>query len=181
MKYNITRSKIISSKIVIVGEVDLLFAGSRRSALRAAERTITLNQMERDQVRRNWSLIIPASIATSRPMDRRPCGTPGNKVKQTDGLASLPPFPISPRSRYLSIFSIHLSQLLSRFAKRVTRFIMARLGRNGFLAIAAVFHLVYVYSIFDIYFVSPIVRGMQEVKVPGDRAPSKRLVLFVGQ
>ena len=58
---------------------------------------------------------------------------------------------------------------------------MARLGRNGFLAIAAVFHLVYVYSIFDIYFVSPIVRGMKEFNVPSDTAPSKRLVLFVGQ
>jgi phosphatidylinositol glycan class N len=76
---------------------------------------------------------------------------------------------------------IHLSHLLSRLDKRVTLFIMARLGRNGFLAIAAVFHLVYVYSIFDIYFVSPIVRGMQEINVSSDTAPSKRLVLFVGQ
>jgi hypothetical protein len=58
---------------------------------------------------------------------------------------------------------------------------MARLGRNGFLLIAVVFHLVYVYSIFDIYFVSPIVRGMREFEVPDEPAPAKRLVLFVGK
>jgi GPI ethanolamine phosphate transferase 1 len=58
---------------------------------------------------------------------------------------------------------------------------MARLGRNGFLAIAVVFHLVYVFSIFDIYFVSPIVSGMREFSVPSENAPAKRLVLFVGK
>ncbi|EXJ90509.1 phosphatidylinositol glycan, class N [Capronia coronata CBS 617.96] len=57
---------------------------------------------------------------------------------------------------------------------------MARLGRGGFLGLAIVFHLVYVYSIFDIYFVSPIVHGMKPYKVEQDRAPSRRLVLFVG-
>jgi len=56
---------------------------------------------------------------------------------------------------------------------------MARLGRRGFLLIAAVFHLVYVFSIFDIYFVSPIVHGMREFAVEGE-APAKRLVLYVG-
>jgi phosphatidylinositol glycan class N len=60
---------------------------------------------------------------------------------------------------------------------------MARINRLGFLAIAMSFHLVYIYSIFDIYFVSPIVSGMREFQVerPGTaEAPAKRLVLFVG-
>lgn len=62
---------------------------------------------------------------------------------------------------------------------------MARLGRGRgrFVAFAVVFHLVYIYSIFDIYFVSPIVHGMQAYQVdrpPGARAPANRLVLFVG-
>jgi phosphatidylinositol glycan class N len=58
---------------------------------------------------------------------------------------------------------------------------MARLGRNGFLAIAVVFHLVYIFSIFDIYFVSPIVSGMREFSIPNENAPAKRLMLFVGK
>ena len=61
---------------------------------------------------------------------------------------------------------------------------MARVNRFGFLAIAMAFHLVYIYSIFDIYFVSPIVSGMREFQVErpdGVEAPAKRLVLFVGQ
>ena len=60
---------------------------------------------------------------------------------------------------------------------------MARLGRFGFLAIAVVFHLIYIYSIFDIYFVSPIVHGMRAFSVEdnsGIKAPAKRLVLIVG-
>lgn len=59
---------------------------------------------------------------------------------------------------------------------------MARLGRVGFLALAVVFHLIYTYSIFDIYFVSPIVSGMRSYgveRLPGASAPAKRLVLFV--
>lgn len=59
---------------------------------------------------------------------------------------------------------------------------MARLGRVGFLALAVVFHLIYTYSIFDIYFVSPIVSGMRSygVERPADtEAPAQRLVLFV--
>ena len=60
---------------------------------------------------------------------------------------------------------------------------MARLGRVRFLTLAVIFHLIYVYSIFDIYFVSPIVSGMKEYGVdrdPGTKAPAKRLFLFVG-
>lgn len=57
---------------------------------------------------------------------------------------------------------------------------MARLGRLGFLGIAVVFHLLYILSIFDTYFVSPIVSGMREYSVTTQEAPAKRLVLFVG-
>jgi GPI ethanolamine phosphate transferase 1 len=60
---------------------------------------------------------------------------------------------------------------------------MARLRRGGFVAIAIVFHVIYIYSIFDIYFVSPVVTGMRAYNVErkeGIQAPAKRLVLFVG-
>ncbi|KAI9892494.1 MAG: Glycosyl phosphatidyl inositol anchor synthesis [Vezdaea aestivalis] len=60
---------------------------------------------------------------------------------------------------------------------------MARLNRFGFLAIAVLFHLIYIRSIFDIYFVSPIVHGMRAYGVdrpPSVEAPAKRLVLIVG-
>lgn len=60
---------------------------------------------------------------------------------------------------------------------------MAVFSRVGFLAIAVVFHLVYIYSIFDIYFVSPVVSGMRLIGVrqtPDVKAPADRLVLFVG-
>jgi len=60
---------------------------------------------------------------------------------------------------------------------------MARLGRFGFVAIAVLFHAVYIISIFDVYFVSPIVHGMQAFAVQrpaGQKAPAQRVVLFVG-
>ena len=60
---------------------------------------------------------------------------------------------------------------------------MARLGRGGFLALAVLFHFVYLWSIFDIYFVSPIVHGMRAYQVErseGKEAPARRLVLYVG-
>lgn len=61
---------------------------------------------------------------------------------------------------------------------------MARITRFGFLTIAVVFHLVYIYSIFDVYFVSPIVSGMRPFgleRPEGVEAPAKRLVLYVGK
>ena len=57
---------------------------------------------------------------------------------------------------------------------------MAQFGRYRLLVVAVVFHLVYIYSIFSIYFVSPIVHGMREHRVETQEAPAKRLVLFVG-
>ena len=60
---------------------------------------------------------------------------------------------------------------------------MARLGRFGFLGVAVIFHIVYIASIFDIYFVSPIVHGMSSFGVQrkdGVEPPARRLVLFVG-
>ncbi|PVH98946.1 GPI ethanolamine phosphate transferase 1 [Periconia macrospinosa] len=57
---------------------------------------------------------------------------------------------------------------------------MAQGGRYRFLTIAVVFHLIYIYSIFSIYFVSPIVHGMREHRIENQEAPAKRLVLFVG-
>ncbi|KAK3678447.1 Glycosyl phosphatidyl inositol anchor synthesis [Recurvomyces mirabilis] len=57
---------------------------------------------------------------------------------------------------------------------------MARLGRLGFLGLAIVFHVIYVLSIFDVYFRSPIVSGMRAFSVDSPKAPAKRLVLYVG-
>lgn len=60
---------------------------------------------------------------------------------------------------------------------------MARLSRSGFLAVAVLFHVVYIYSIFDIYFVSPVVSGMRPFEVARQervQPPARRLVLFVG-
>ncbi|KAH6132750.1 GPI ethanolamine phosphate transferase 1 [Parastagonospora nodorum] len=56
---------------------------------------------------------------------------------------------------------------------------MAQLRRYAFLLLAVVFHLVYIYSCFSIYFTSPIVHGMREHQVEM-QAPAKRLVLYVG-
>jgi hypothetical protein len=74
--------------------------------------------------------------------------------------------------------------ILEKTESRKKSATMARVNRFGFLAIALTFHLVYIFSIFDIYFVSPIVSGMREFEVErpdGVEPPAKRLVLFVGR
>ncbi|KAJ2551975.1 Glycosyl phosphatidyl inositol anchor synthesis [Coemansia sp. RSA 1933] len=51
-------------------------------------------------------------------------------------------------------------------------------SRNWLLAIGVVFHVIYLVSIFDIYFRSPLVHGMTPHRVEL-KAPARRLVLFV--
>lgn len=46
------------------------------------------------------------------------------------------------------------------------------------LLIGLVFHLVYIGSVFDCYFTSPVVHGMERFRA--DTAGAKRLVLIVG-
>lgn len=47
------------------------------------------------------------------------------------------------------------------------------------LLLGLVFHLVYIGSVFDCYFTSPVVHGMRRFKT--EAAQAKRLVLIVGE
>lgn len=57
-------------------------------------------------------------------------------------------------------------------------------GIAQLLVLGLVFHLVYIATVFDCYFTSPVVHGMQRYKVEGPGAAStakaKRVVLIVG-
>jgi GPI ethanolamine phosphate transferase 1 len=56
---------------------------------------------------------------------------------------------------------------------------MVRYSRRVVLFLGIIFHLVQLGSIFDIYFVTPLVHGMKEFK-PDVPAPAKRVFLIVG-
>jgi GPI ethanolamine phosphate transferase 1 len=58
--------------------------------------------------------------------------------------------------------------------RRETNYSVAELLTLGLL-----FHVVYLGSVFDCYFTSPVVHGMQPFNV--SFAPAKRLVLIVGK
>ena len=54
----------------------------------------------------------------------------------------------------------------------------SRYNATWLLVLGLIFHLVFIGSVFDCYFKSPVVKGMQSFKLPS--AESKRLVLIVG-
>lgn len=56
---------------------------------------------------------------------------------------------------------------------------LKQLTPTRLLILGVVFHFCYVASIFDIYFRSPLVHGMEPVE-PAEPAPASRLVLVVG-
>ena len=53
---------------------------------------------------------------------------------------------------------------------------------TSILVLGLVFHLLYILSVFDCYFTSPVVHGMRHFSagIKDAPAPAKRLVLFVG-
>ena len=55
----------------------------------------------------------------------------------------------------------------------------SRYNVTQLLTVGFIFHLVFIGSVFDCYFVSPVVTGMQSFRLPS--AESKRLVLIVGK
>jgi len=57
---------------------------------------------------------------------------------------------------------------------------MARYSRRVVLFLGIIFHLVQLGSIFDIYFITPLVHGMRHFKADV-QPPAKRVFLVVGK
>ena len=53
-------------------------------------------------------------------------------------------------------------------------------NQNSYLSFRIIFHIIYIGSIFDIYFRSPLVQGVDPVYPPSP-APASRLLLAVGE
>ena len=66
-------------------------------------------------------------------------------------------------------------QITTKPPPNQTRYNVVRL-----LAVGLLFHLIYIGSVFDCYFTSPVVHGMRSYGSGNSVAPSKRLVLIVG-
>ncbi|KAF6755115.1 GPI ethanolamine phosphate transferase 1 [Ephemerocybe angulata] len=63
-------------------------------------------------------------------------------------------------------------------AKKATGKTMERLNVTKLLVLGLLFHVIFINSVFDCYFTSPVVSGMKRFSVGS--APAKRLVLIVG-
>lgn len=76
-------------------------------------------------------------------------------------------------------FSFHHS-LFSRTYFPSAIFTMNFLDKRVVLFIGVLFHVVFFRSIFDIYFMSPLIHGMKHWKST-EEAPARRLFLMVGE
>ena len=66
-------------------------------------------------------------------------------------------------------------QVTTKTPPNQTRYNVVRL-----LVVGLLFHLIYIASVFDCYFTSPVVHGMRSYGSGDSVAASKRLVLIVG-
>ena len=89
---------------------------------------------------------------------------------------------MTPYVEWLSTRSTRLTtpsrryQMTTRTTLDQTHYNVVRL-----LVIGLLFHLIYIGSVFDCYFTSPVVHGMRSYGSGDSVAPSKRLVLIVGK